>query len=213
MPKYYGVERSSEYLAHYGIKGMKWGVRKAKGAKNERKLDREFRKASRKLNKLNKKANWQKQNDRKTVADNTIAGLTLGGMASTLGAAKAINKIPKHLKIPALTSGIAGAALLSTPAVIASHKIKKRMLPEGHQKAVNEANAWAKEMNRVFHKTKYQGKAKPFDDNYLVRTVKYQPDEARRGNIMPYQTTYRRVSGTELANNYAKLYGKKRSRR
>lgn len=26
---YYGVTRSPEYLAHYGIKGMKWGVRKA----------------------------------------------------------------------------------------------------------------------------------------------------------------------------------------
>ena len=29
MAQYYAVERSSEYLAHYGIRGMKWGVRKA----------------------------------------------------------------------------------------------------------------------------------------------------------------------------------------
>lgn len=29
MPDYYGVERSQDYLEHYGIKGMKWGVRKA----------------------------------------------------------------------------------------------------------------------------------------------------------------------------------------
>ena len=28
MAEYYGVQRSEEYLAHYGIKGMKWGVRK-----------------------------------------------------------------------------------------------------------------------------------------------------------------------------------------
>ena len=28
MSSYYGVQRSSEYLAHYGVKGMKWGVRK-----------------------------------------------------------------------------------------------------------------------------------------------------------------------------------------
>lgn len=29
MGVYYGVKRSDEYLAHYGVKGMKWGVRKA----------------------------------------------------------------------------------------------------------------------------------------------------------------------------------------
>lgn len=29
MAQYYAVERSSEYLAHYGIRGMKWGIRKA----------------------------------------------------------------------------------------------------------------------------------------------------------------------------------------
>ena len=26
---YYGVTRSDEYLAHYGIKGMKWGDQKS----------------------------------------------------------------------------------------------------------------------------------------------------------------------------------------
>ena len=29
MSSYYGVTRSSEYLAHYGVRGMKWGFKKA----------------------------------------------------------------------------------------------------------------------------------------------------------------------------------------
>lgn len=28
MASYYGVVRSGESLTHYGVKGMKWGVRK-----------------------------------------------------------------------------------------------------------------------------------------------------------------------------------------
>ena len=28
MGVYYGIQRSSDYLAHYGVKGMRWGVRK-----------------------------------------------------------------------------------------------------------------------------------------------------------------------------------------
>ena len=30
MSEYYGVQRSEEYLAHYGVLGMHWGVRKDK---------------------------------------------------------------------------------------------------------------------------------------------------------------------------------------
>ena len=40
MAEYYAVERSPEYLAHYGIRGMKWGVRKAIASGNSRRLGR-----------------------------------------------------------------------------------------------------------------------------------------------------------------------------
>ena len=52
MSEYYAVQRSTDHLAHYGVKGMKWGVRKAIATGNQRALDRHFRKAAKKLRKL-----------------------------------------------------------------------------------------------------------------------------------------------------------------
>lgn len=53
MAKYYGVHRSEEYLAHYGVKGMRWGVQKAIETNNDKKLDRMYKKAQKKMQKLN----------------------------------------------------------------------------------------------------------------------------------------------------------------
>ena len=52
MSEYYAVVRSTDHLAHYGVKGMKWGVRRALAKGNQRALDRNFRRAARKLKKL-----------------------------------------------------------------------------------------------------------------------------------------------------------------
>lgn len=52
----YGVERSEEYLAHYGIRGMRWGVHKAIKSGNSAKLSKQYAKASKKLAKLEKRA-------------------------------------------------------------------------------------------------------------------------------------------------------------
>lgn len=49
---YYGVTRSTNTLSHYGVKGMKWGVRKAILSGNARSLNRHYRKAAKKLAKL-----------------------------------------------------------------------------------------------------------------------------------------------------------------
>ena len=43
---------TSDFIAHYGVMGMKWGVRKAIAKGNQRALDRHFRKAAKKLSKL-----------------------------------------------------------------------------------------------------------------------------------------------------------------
>ena len=52
----YAVERDGAYLAHSGVKGMKWGVRKAIERGNDRALSRQYRKAQKKLAKLEKRA-------------------------------------------------------------------------------------------------------------------------------------------------------------
>ena len=52
MSEYYAIIRSTDHLAHYGVKGMMWGVRKAIASGNQRALDRHFRKAAKKLAKL-----------------------------------------------------------------------------------------------------------------------------------------------------------------
>lgn len=49
---YYSVERSTDHLAHYGVKGMRWGVRKAIATGNQKAVDKHFRKAAKKLAKL-----------------------------------------------------------------------------------------------------------------------------------------------------------------
>lgn len=80
MPQYYGVARSSEYLAHYGVKGMKWGVRKAIERGSERALDRQYRKAQRKLNKL-VKLGTNKDKYKKRAIGYGLGAAKLGGLA------------------------------------------------------------------------------------------------------------------------------------
>lgn len=61
MAEYYAVERSPEYLAHYGVKGMRWGVKKAIQSGNAKRLSRQYAKAQKKLSKLNKNADIGEQ--------------------------------------------------------------------------------------------------------------------------------------------------------
>lgn len=64
MSEYYAVQRSTDYLAHYGVKGMKWGVRKAIEKGNSRALGRHYAKAQKKLKKLNAKADIDIQSEK-----------------------------------------------------------------------------------------------------------------------------------------------------
>ena len=100
MAEYYAVERFPEYLMHYGVKGMRWGVQKARKlglntASGAKKLAEQYSKAQKKLRKLNDRANINKQN--------TIA--------------------KKYGKIAKISGGIGAGAALSS---VGAHHLQKR---------------------------------------------------------------------------------------
>ena len=93
MSEYYAVVRSGDnHLAHYGVKGMKWGVRKAIERGDAKALGRHYAKALKKLNRLESNANITTQ-ERRASRNKKIAAAGLG-----VGAAGAAGAINQHLK-------------------------------------------------------------------------------------------------------------------
>ena len=97
--EYYGVSSTptSDYLAHYGVRGMKWGVRKSlsKGrAASELALSRQYRKAQKKLDKLNKRADVNLQAKR-AKRNGAIAGAS--GALGLAGAGASIPIMKKRI--------------------------------------------------------------------------------------------------------------------
>ena len=85
MDEYYGSTlASSDFFAHYGVKGMKWGVRKAIEKDDAKRLARQFKRAEKKLAKLNERADVTAQ-QKKANKYNKIAKVSgkigLGGAA------------------------------------------------------------------------------------------------------------------------------------
>lgn len=94
--EYYGVSTTSsqDFLAHYGVKGMKWGVRKAIASGSDRALRRQYKKASKKLAKLEKLgANGKKY--AKRAAAYGAGAAAAGGLAAlgTQGVARVVDKV------------------------------------------------------------------------------------------------------------------------
>lgn len=98
MAEYYGVERTPEYLMHYGIRGMKWGVRKAIERGNSKALARHYRKAQNKLAKLNDKADINKQRSiaKKYGKISKISGAIGASGVGIVGGASILRKHAGH---------------------------------------------------------------------------------------------------------------------
>ena len=98
MSEYYAVIRSTDHLAHYGVKGMKWGVRKAIEKGNPKKFARQYKKARRKLDRLERNADIETQkrlSARYNKAAKISAGIGSAGLVGAVGS-HAIYQILKN---------------------------------------------------------------------------------------------------------------------
>ena len=172
--EYYAVIRSTDHLEHYGVKGMKWGVRKAIATGNSKALDRHFRKAAKKLAKLTDLGLNSKKYAAKAAAygaaaagTGTIAVKGTDAFKSLKGWGKKSSKLFPVEKIPTTriprTRGMTkndifriatGAAAASLAALTAKNLYRATHGAKYRAKAVQFKN----EMDKAFSGTKYASK-------------------------------------------------------
>ena len=162
MAEYYAVERSQEYLAHYGIRGMKWGVRKAIASGNSDRLAKHYARATKKLQKLNDRTNTSKQREEYKQRMSNAAALGIGGAAAA-GAGIGLHKyarannrrifgmvglVPFDSETSHYVGGASGGLMGAAGAYNLGKGIaaKYRTTKKGHAKAVAKRDAWQKEM-------------------------------------------------------------------
>lgn len=112
----YAIERNPEYLAHYGIRGMKWGVRKARemgGARGAKRLGRQYAKAQKKLAKLEKQAGKSSKYARRAALMG--AGAAAAGGLAALGTGGAGRLVARAGDTAANASHAIGKAMINLP--------------------------------------------------------------------------------------------------
>lgn len=115
MNNYYAVVRSTDHLMHYGIKGMKWGVRKAIEKGNSKKLARQYKKAAKKFAKLEKRADIEQQ-------------------------AKNVKKYKRVAGVGAAVAGAGIGGVVGSSLRMKNILGKSRSLAEAHKANLDEAN-------------------------------------------------------------------------
>mgnify|MGYP007122038315 CR=1 FL=1 len=109
----YAIERNDEYLAHYGIRGMKWGVRKAIASGNSAKLGRQYAKAQKKLAKLEKQAGKSKKYAKRAALMG--AGAAAAGGLAAFGTTRNINNAMRGVGGAMKRVGRSATMLAATP--------------------------------------------------------------------------------------------------
>ena len=151
MAQYYGVERSEEYLEHYGIKGMKWGVQKAKETGNTSSLDRHYLKAKKKLAKLSLNADREASRKIYNAAKTRMARGSLGSALGSAALSTGMNGgVGLHTGLSAAAGGLLGA-VTNSRGIMSGRHISDR----GHARAVQKRDEFQREMNDAFKGTKY----------------------------------------------------------
>jgi len=106
--EYYGAVSTptEDFLAHYGVKGMKWGVRKAIASGNARRLGRQYNKAAKKLAKLEKRAASGKKYAKRAAVLGAGAAAA-GGLAAvgSYGVGRGMNAVGDALRTYGSTPG------------------------------------------------------------------------------------------------------------
>lgn len=198
MSEYYGISTpSSDFFMHYGVQGMKWGVRKAIESGNSRALSRHFRKAAKKLAKLNNQADRGHQQNiiKAAKRDQKIAAGIGGASVGIAGARSAISL--QNAYRSALQNGVGVGAIYAPvgaiPAAagiiggsIRKRNAKNRLSDIGHRQAVRERNQFRKEMQKAFKGTEYARQidsranaiANKRKDYVISRMNKYDREEA-----------------------------------
>lgn len=205
MSEYYGISPSSDFFAHYGVKGMKWGVRKAiskGGTAGAKALAKQYKKANKKLQKL--------KNNTDIVGNlmNRKSGIGLIG-ASTIPIAAGVGvpilaKTSNHRlgsgdKFAAGFNAAAGGAMLGG-GIYDLVTGSKRTKTKGYNKAVAKVNDWQKEMKNAFKGTKYEKREKnrpEFDDTYKIYEYGTLGVDDK-GKKIPYRTATVSIKGSNL---------------
>lgn len=172
MSEYYAVQRSGDHLTHYGVKGMKWGVRRALAYGNDKALDRHFRKAAKKLSTLQDIGLNSKKYAVKSAAYGAAAAgtgtlavkglnfkLRLPGMRSVKVTApkgtEYVSKVANSIDFRAPKARIGlGVVAAGLAAKSAQNAYRAKNAPKYREKAYEMKNA----MDEVFSGTKYEGR-------------------------------------------------------
>ena len=205
MAEYYAVERSSEYLAHYGVKGMRWGVRKAVERGDAKRLAKHYKKANKKLLKLQRKADVVNNLRMRGDSATSILGSTVplaGGIGLPIMAKATGHKLNGGELALAGFNGLAGASLLGLglhDAIFGS----KRSTAKGHTKAVKKAKNWQSEMKKAFKGSVYEKDVneKPsFNDKYaLYEFGTLGKDD--KGRPIGYRAKVSQINGSNLVRD------------